>query len=81
MKAEEKKVWLGRAELERRYDRSRAAIDNWLKDPQLGFPRPRYFRGKRLWHIDELDAFDQRKLAETAQSPARPQDRCAARPA
>ena len=30
----------------------------------MGFPRPRYFRGKRLWHIDELTEFDRRKLAE-----------------
>ena len=33
-------------------------IWRWLRDPDLGFPKPLYIRGIRYWDEEELDAFD-----------------------
>ena len=58
-------VWLSAAAVERRYGKARSTLDRWLRDPAMNFPRPRYFRKKRAWHVAELDAFDQQKLETT----------------
>jgi predicted DNA-binding transcriptional regulator AlpA len=60
-----RRVWFGAAAVEARYDKTRSTIDRWLRDPAMNFPRPRYFRGKRAWHVTELDAFDQRLLEQS----------------
>jgi predicted DNA-binding transcriptional regulator AlpA len=57
-------VWLGAAAVEARYGKGRSTIDRWLRDRSLNFPRPRYIRTKRVWHVDELDAFDLRLLEQ-----------------
>ena len=57
-------VWLDIHDILDRYRKSRSSVDRWVRDRELAFPRPRYVRGKRIWHIDELDAFDQRLLEQ-----------------
>ena len=42
-----------------------SSVDRWLRDPTLAFPRPRFVRGKRIWRIEELDAFDQGLLEQS----------------
>ena len=61
------RVWLDIHDVEDRYRKGRSTVARWLADPSLAFPRPRYVRGKRIWHIEELDAFDQRLLEQQSQ--------------
>lgn len=35
----------------------------WTRDPELDFPKPAYIGRYRYWDDDELDAFDEAKLA------------------
>jgi predicted DNA-binding transcriptional regulator AlpA len=37
------------------------ALWRWLKDPDLGFPKPEYIRKRRFWKEDLLDDFDERR--------------------
>jgi hypothetical protein len=53
-------VWADIYDLMQRYRKTRSTVDRWLNDPALNFPRPVLIRGKRLWKISELDAFDER---------------------
>jgi hypothetical protein len=59
------RAWLGAGSVEARYDKTKSTLDRWLRDPALNFPRPRYVRGKRIWHVDELDEFDRGLLEQS----------------
>lgn len=43
-----------------RYGRCRGAIEKWLRDENMGFPRPVFVRGKRFFRSSELEAFEAR---------------------
>jgi hypothetical protein len=53
-------VWADIHDLEDRYRKTKSSIDRWLRDPELNFPKPRLVRGKRLWAVSDLEAFDDR---------------------
>jgi predicted DNA-binding transcriptional regulator AlpA len=53
-----------RADIRRRYPVSDVTILRWIKDPEVGFPKPVKLskgRGRNFWIEKELDEFDARR--------------------
>jgi len=50
-------------EVDRRYKRGPQTRQRWMKDPELGFPKPIKFRNKLYYRKSELEAFDRRVMA------------------
>jgi hypothetical protein len=53
-------TWADIHDLKDRYRKSGSTLDRWFRDPELNFPKPRLVRGKRLWAVSDLEAFDDR---------------------
>jgi hypothetical protein len=54
----EKKRYASAMEVARRYGVSRQAVERGLGDLELPMPRPILVQGRRLYCLDELDAWD-----------------------
>jgi hypothetical protein len=40
------------------YNKCGKTIDRWADDPHLGFPKPKYIRGRKHWSVGEILDFD-----------------------
>jgi predicted DNA-binding transcriptional regulator AlpA len=45
-------------QVRKRYNITNQTIWRWLRDPELGFPKPETIRRRRYWLEAKLDAFD-----------------------
>jgi hypothetical protein len=50
--------FLGAGALCARYDVSRRTLSRWIVDPPSGFPASIVLRGRHLWRVDELQAWE-----------------------
>jgi predicted DNA-binding transcriptional regulator AlpA len=56
------RTYLKTAQVRRRYgDISDMTIWRWLKDEELGFPRPLRIKRERFWKLSELTGWEQRR--------------------
>ncbi|KAA9354263.1 DNA-binding protein [Ochrobactrum quorumnocens] len=46
-------------DVKKRYGVSAQTLIKWVKDENLGFPKPLKIRRRNFWHPDELDGFDE----------------------
>jgi predicted DNA-binding transcriptional regulator AlpA len=44
-----------------RYHVTLRSIDRWIRDPELGFPKPIQINSRNYFNENELDAFDRRR--------------------
>jgi hypothetical protein len=50
-----------------RYDNmSRMTLHRWLKDPELGFPKPEEINGRRYWTLGKLRQWERQRAARVA---------------
>ena len=53
-------------QLEAWYQRSGMTIHRWGNDPKLGFPQPIRIRGRKLWPVEAIEAWDKDRAKEAA---------------
>jgi hypothetical protein len=51
------------ARVRERFGKSQRTIDRWSQDPELGFPRPIYIRGRKHRDADAIDQFEAKLIA------------------
>jgi hypothetical protein len=54
---------LADAKVRERFGKSQRTIDRWTADPNLGFPRPIYIRGRKHRDADAIAAFEKKVIA------------------
>jgi hypothetical protein len=47
-----------------RYNRNERTLDRWLKDEELGFPRPIYIKNRRYFRESELVAWERAQASK-----------------
>jgi hypothetical protein len=52
----------------RRESVSGRTIDRWVKDPELGFPKPFDINGRKYFRLDELEAWERSRAAAPSES-------------
>jgi hypothetical protein len=57
--------FLGSGALCARYGVSRRTLARWIVDPPSGFPASIVLRGRHLWRLDELEAWERSMIAKT----------------
>lgn len=61
------KKWLGIADLEARGLGERTTI--WRKYKRGEFPAPKYLGTRRVWDIDDIEAWERKQIRPRAESP------------
>jgi predicted DNA-binding transcriptional regulator AlpA len=56
--AAEADVYLTGPQLKRRYSRSHQTIWRWMKNPELGFPKPTKINGRLYFHRDQIESWE-----------------------
>lgn len=54
---------------------SEATLDRWLKNPDLGFPKPLYIGPMRWWRVDDLEAFERQRPTDKQRAGTKPPSR------
>jgi DNA-binding transcriptional MerR regulator len=62
---QQRRRWMGRGEVAKRFGVSVRTIIRWEADATLGFPRPNEVRGRKYFEEADIDAF-QAKAGEVA---------------
>jgi hypothetical protein len=52
------RIYLTRAQLAKRYQRTTRTIDRWVEFGSNGFPKPLDINGRPLWRIDLVEAYE-----------------------
>jgi hypothetical protein len=61
------KSYLTAAQVRQRYGNvSAMTLWRWLRDPQLGFPKPEPIRRRNYWKSEELDSWDVSRVPKAA---------------
>jgi hypothetical protein len=45
---------------------SHVTLHRWLKNPELGFPKPRVIQRRRFWRPEEIEEFSRRSGKQAA---------------
>jgi predicted DNA-binding transcriptional regulator AlpA len=55
-------------DVDKRYGRSSQSRWRWSKDPELGFPKPLKIKGRNLYKLAELEAWEVRLAAASGRA-------------
>lgn len=65
--------YLSAPQVLKRFAISDMTLFRWLKNPENDFPRPIYFGPRRYWKLPDLEAWERRAAARSAERiPAHP---------
>jgi predicted DNA-binding transcriptional regulator AlpA len=55
---QERECFLPAAQVKHRYGVTDMSLWRWLKDESLGFPQPMRIKGRRVWRLADLRAWE-----------------------
>jgi len=55
-------VYFTGKQLEARYQRCSMTLDRWGKDETMKFPPPVRIRGRKLWPVEAIEAWDRERV-------------------
>jgi predicted DNA-binding transcriptional regulator AlpA len=56
-------------QLEARYQRCGMTLHRWLKDDAMKFPQPIRIRGRKLWPVEAIEAWDRNRVNGATAAP------------